>query len=135
SVRGRRAGSGRRTNRESCPSLGTRRLPEHDRADRVDSDCPLAPAGTRRAAGRRPRRAGWRVDRRRPAPRRLGARAEGADPDRSGPCRADLRGALVTHDTIVVLAALGVAGQLLAALLLVIGLAWLVGARGPGAGA
>jgi disulfide bond formation protein DsbB len=37
----------------------------------------------------------------------------------------------VTHDTIVVLAALGVAGQVLAAVLLVIGLAWLVGLRGP----
>jgi len=38
----------------------------------------------------------------------------------------------VTHDTIVVLAALGVAGQIVAAVLLVIGLAWLVGPRGPG---
>jgi disulfide bond formation protein DsbB len=37
----------------------------------------------------------------------------------------------VTHDTIVVLAVLGVAGQVLAAVLLLIGLAWLVGLRGP----
>jgi len=37
----------------------------------------------------------------------------------------------VTHDTIVVLAALGVAGQVLAAALLVIGLAWLAGLRRP----
>ena len=38
----------------------------------------------------------------------------------------------MTHDTIVILAALGVAGQVLAAVLLVIGLAWLLGLRGPG---
>ena len=38
----------------------------------------------------------------------------------------------MTHDTIVILAALGVAGQVLAVVLLVIGLAWLVGLRGPG---
>jgi disulfide bond formation protein DsbB len=37
----------------------------------------------------------------------------------------------VTHDTIVVLAALGVAGQVLATVLLVIGLVWLVGLHGP----
>jgi disulfide bond formation protein DsbB len=38
----------------------------------------------------------------------------------------------LTHDVIVTLAALGVAGQVLAALLLLLGLAWLVGLRGPG---
>jgi disulfide bond formation protein DsbB len=38
----------------------------------------------------------------------------------------------VTHDTIVVLAALGVAGQVVAALLLVIGVGWLVGLRALG---
>ena len=38
----------------------------------------------------------------------------------------------MTHDVIVTLAALGVAGQVLAALLLLVGLAWLVGVRGPG---
>jgi len=38
----------------------------------------------------------------------------------------------VTHDTIVFLAALGVAGQVLAVAFLVIGLAWLAGLRGPG---
>jgi disulfide bond formation protein DsbB len=38
----------------------------------------------------------------------------------------------LTHDTIVTLAALGVAGQVLAALLLLVGLAWLAGLRGPG---
>jgi len=38
----------------------------------------------------------------------------------------------LTHDVIVVLAGLGVAGQVLAALFLLIGLAWLVGLRGPG---
>jgi disulfide bond formation protein DsbB len=38
----------------------------------------------------------------------------------------------LTHDLIVTLAALGVAGQVLAALLLLLGVAWLVGLRGPG---
>ena len=38
----------------------------------------------------------------------------------------------MTHDVIVLLAALGVAGQVLAAALLLVGLAWLVGLRGPG---
>ena len=38
----------------------------------------------------------------------------------------------MTHDVIVTLAALGVAGQVLAALLLLVGLAWLAGVRGPG---
>ncbi len=38
----------------------------------------------------------------------------------------------MTHDVIVILAALGVAGQVLAVLLLLIGLAWLAGWRGPG---
>jgi disulfide bond formation protein DsbB len=38
----------------------------------------------------------------------------------------------VTHDVIVTLAVLGVAGQVLAALLLLVGIAWLVGLRGPG---
>jgi Disulfide bond formation protein DsbB len=38
----------------------------------------------------------------------------------------------LTHDVIVTLAALGVAGQVLAALLLLVGIAWLVGLRGPG---
>jgi disulfide bond formation protein DsbB len=38
----------------------------------------------------------------------------------------------VTHDTIVALAALGVAGQALAAVLLLVGLGWLVGLRGAG---
>ena len=38
----------------------------------------------------------------------------------------------MTHDVIVILAALGVAGQALAVLLLFIGLAWLVGLHGPG---
>ena len=38
----------------------------------------------------------------------------------------------MTHDVIVILAALGVVGQVLAALLLLIGAAWLFGARGPG---
>jgi disulfide bond formation protein DsbB len=38
----------------------------------------------------------------------------------------------LTHDLIVTLAALGVAGQVLAALLLLVGLAWLAGRRGPG---
>ena len=37
----------------------------------------------------------------------------------------------MTHDTIVVLAALEVAGQIVAAVLLVIGLAWLIGLRRP----
>jgi disulfide bond formation protein DsbB len=37
----------------------------------------------------------------------------------------------LTHDVIVTLAALGVAGQVLAALLLLLGLAWVVGARRP----
>jgi disulfide bond formation protein DsbB len=37
----------------------------------------------------------------------------------------------VTHDVIVVLAALGVVGQVLAGLLLVVGLLWLVGVRRP----
>ncbi len=37
----------------------------------------------------------------------------------------------MTHDVIVVLAALGVAGQVLAVLLLLIGLAWLFGLRAP----
>src|SRR5207237_3412963 len=68
----------------------------------------------------------------RPPPRRLGARAPRPDPDRGGGRRAGLREALVTHNTIVILAALGVAGQVLAVVLLVIGLAWLVGLRGPG---
>jgi disulfide bond formation protein DsbB len=38
----------------------------------------------------------------------------------------------VTHDTIVALAALGVAGQALAGALLLVGLGWLVGLRGIG---
>ncbi len=38
----------------------------------------------------------------------------------------------MTHDVIVTLAALGVAGQVLAALLLLLGFAWLLGVRGPG---
>ena len=38
----------------------------------------------------------------------------------------------MTHDVIVILAALGVAGQVLAAALLLVGLAWLFGLRGPG---
>ena len=38
----------------------------------------------------------------------------------------------MTHDVIVILAALGVAGQVLAVLLLLVGLAWLFGAHGPG---
>ena len=38
----------------------------------------------------------------------------------------------MTHDVTVVLAALGVAGQVLAALLLLVGLAWLAGVRVPG---
>ena len=38
----------------------------------------------------------------------------------------------LTHDVIVTLAALGVAGQVLAALLLLVGVAWLLGLRGPG---
>ena len=38
----------------------------------------------------------------------------------------------MTHDVIVTLAALGVAGQVLAALMLIVGLAWLVGWRSPG---
>jgi disulfide bond formation protein DsbB len=38
----------------------------------------------------------------------------------------------VTHDVIVLLSALGVAGQVLAVLLALVGLAWLVGLRRPG---
>src|SRR4249920_1631041 len=38
----------------------------------------------------------------------------------------------MTHDVIVLLAVLGVAGQVLAVVLLLVGLAWLVGLRGPG---
>jgi disulfide bond formation protein DsbB len=38
----------------------------------------------------------------------------------------------LTHDVIVTLAALGVAGQVVAALLLLVGLAWVLGARRPG---
>jgi disulfide bond formation protein DsbB len=38
----------------------------------------------------------------------------------------------LTHDVIVTLAALGVAGQVLAALLLLVGIAWLLGLGGPG---
>jgi len=38
----------------------------------------------------------------------------------------------MTHDVIVTLAALGVAGQVLAALLLLVAVAWLGGVRGPG---
>ena len=38
----------------------------------------------------------------------------------------------MTHDVIVLLAALGVAGQVLAVLLLLVGAAWLFGLRGPG---
>jgi len=38
----------------------------------------------------------------------------------------------VTHDVIVLLSALGVVGQVLAGLLLLAGLAWLFGLRGPG---
>jgi disulfide bond formation protein DsbB len=38
----------------------------------------------------------------------------------------------VTHDVVVALAALGVAGQVLAAVLLLVGLAWVAGMRGPG---
>jgi disulfide bond formation protein DsbB len=37
----------------------------------------------------------------------------------------------LTHDVIVTLAALGVAGQALAALLLLVGILWLFGVRGP----
>jgi disulfide bond formation protein DsbB len=37
----------------------------------------------------------------------------------------------MTHDVIVLLAALGVAGQVLAGALLLVGLAWLVGLRSP----
>ena len=38
----------------------------------------------------------------------------------------------MTHDVIVILAALGVAGQVLAVVLLLVGLAWLLGLHGPG---
>ena len=38
----------------------------------------------------------------------------------------------MTHDVIVILAALGVVGQVLAVLLLLVGVAWPVGWRGPG---
>ena len=38
----------------------------------------------------------------------------------------------MTHDTIVALAALGVAGQVLASALLVVGIGWLAGLRGVG---
>jgi disulfide bond formation protein DsbB len=38
----------------------------------------------------------------------------------------------MTHDVIVILAALGVAGQVLAVLLLLAGLVWLFGLHGPG---
>jgi disulfide bond formation protein DsbB len=38
----------------------------------------------------------------------------------------------VTHDVVVALAALGVAGQVLAALLLLVGILWVAGVRGPG---
>jgi disulfide bond formation protein DsbB len=38
----------------------------------------------------------------------------------------------MTHDVIVILAALGVAGQVLGVLLLLVGLSWLVGFRVPG---
>jgi len=38
----------------------------------------------------------------------------------------------LTHDVIVTLAALGVAGQVLAALLLLVGIGWVAGLRGPG---
>ncbi len=38
----------------------------------------------------------------------------------------------MTHDVIVLLSALGVVGQVLAGLLLLVGLAWLFGLRGPG---
>jgi len=38
----------------------------------------------------------------------------------------------LTHDVIVTLAALGVAGQALAALLLLVGILWVAGLRGPG---
>ena len=38
----------------------------------------------------------------------------------------------MTHDVIVTLAALGVAGQVLAALLLLVGVGWLLGLRGMG---
>ena len=38
----------------------------------------------------------------------------------------------MTHDVIVILATLGVVGQVLAVLLLLVGLAWLFGLRGPG---
>ena len=59
------------------------------------------------------------------------ARSPVADPDRlQGEPR--LRDAAMTHDVIVILAALGVAGQVLAVLLLLVGLAWLFGLRGPG---
>jgi disulfide bond formation protein DsbB len=40
----------------------------------------------------------------------------------------------LTHDTIVALAALGVAGQVLAALLLLVAIAWVAGARSAGDG-
>jgi disulfide bond formation protein DsbB len=38
----------------------------------------------------------------------------------------------VTHDVVVALAALGFAGQVLAAVFLLVGLAWVAGLRGPG---
>ena len=38
----------------------------------------------------------------------------------------------MTHDVIVLLSVLGVVGQVLAGLLLLVGLAWLLGLRGPG---
>jgi ABC-type Co2+ transport system permease subunit len=37
----------------------------------------------------------------------------------------------MTHDVIVLLSALGVAGQVVAVLLLLVGFAWLFGLRGP----
>jgi disulfide bond formation protein DsbB len=40
----------------------------------------------------------------------------------------------MTHDVIVLLSVLGVVGQALAAILLVIGILWLAGVRGPGDG-
>src|SRR5207249_11585053 len=78
-----------------------------------------------------PRGARRHVAHRRRAPRVLGAFEAGADPHRAQD-EPRLRNAAVTHDVIVVLAALGVAGQVLAAVLLLLGLAWAAGARSAG---
>ncbi|MGB2874846.1 MAG: disulfide bond formation protein B [Gaiellaceae bacterium] len=45
---------------------------------------------------------------------------------------ATASGQRLTHDVVVTLAVLGVAGQVLAALLLLVGIVWLAGVRGPG---